>query len=99
MVIARTGQGRTQAPQPVQRSAETAAMAPPPSFGLNVIALDGQLSSQARHTTPFGSTQWAPIIALSAHAGWVAGTKQSASQAAAHAPHSVHDASAKSTIG
>ena len=74
-------------------------MAPPPSFGLNVIAPDGQLSSQARHTTPFGSTQCAPMIALSAHAGPVAGTKQSASQAAAQAPHSVHEARAKFTIG
>ncbi len=99
MLMARTGQGRTQAPHPVQRSVETVAMAPPPSFGLNVIALDGQLSSQARHTTPFGSTQCAPMSALSAQAGSVAGMKQSASQAAAQAPHSVHDASAKLTIG
>ena len=99
MEMARTGQGRTQAPHPVQLARLTTGVAPPPSFGLKEIAFAGQLSSQTRQTTPFGSTQSTEMAAVRPQGLVSRGEKQGSLQASAHLPQNVHSAFEKSAIG
>lgn len=50
--MALTGQGSTQAPQPVQRSGSISGSGLPPMRGVKRIARLSQKSPQLRHSTP-----------------------------------------------
>ena len=63
MVTAATGQGATQAPQPVHASAATSGTAAPPTRGGKRIARGVQKSPQMRHSIPWRGRQAGPMAA------------------------------------
>ena len=60
--MAATGQGATQAPQPVHSSRSTSGSGLPPRRGGKRIARTSQKSPQTRHSTPLFGRQVGPMM-------------------------------------
>ena len=98
--MALTGQGATQAPQPVHSSGSIVGKGLPPRRGVKRMARLSQKSPQARHSTPLCGRQLGAILAWSDHAacssersrawGW---------QAVTQSEQKVHSPRLKSMVG
>ena len=96
--MAATGQGATQAPQPVQDSRSISGLATRPGTGRKRMASTGQQSRQAWQTTPAAARQDWPTQAATAH-GAAARSNTGAGQTSAQVPQNVHSPRVKSTSG
>ena len=105
MATALTGQGRTQAPQPLQSNCSTRGWARPPVTGANRIAPVSHCSPQTLHTTPLCERQASLMWALSGQGAWSAcGTparrvNAPPGHASTQAPQKVHSPCRKLTWG
>jgi hypothetical protein len=100
IVTAPTGQGATQAPQPVQTARSIVMAEPPPSCGRKWIASRWQASWHRRHVTPCISMQEGPTEAAMCHGlALRSGAKHPSVQLSAQAPQNVQAPRLKSTAG
>ncbi len=98
--MADTGQGATQAPQPVHCSRSIAGSGLPPRRGVKRMARASQKSPQTRHSTPCSGRQVGAICALIDHTAVPsARCRASGSQAVTQSPQKVHSPRLKSTVG
>ena len=99
-VMAATGHGTTQAPQPVHRSDAISGNGLPPRRGGKRIARASQCSPQTRHSTPWAGRQAGPMLALSSQ-GRRSSIRVSAPglQALTQALQKVHSPQRKSMVG
>ena len=101
MRMASTGQGATQAPQPVHSSGSTSGCAASITCGRKRMASTGQASPQARQTTCCLARQVSKICALICQGATASSSRRNAcgSQASTHLPQKVQAFTAKLMVG
>jgi len=98
--MAATGQGATQAPQPVHSSRSSVGSGLPPRRGRKRMARTSQKSPQIRHSTPWCGRQAGPMAALYGQGGWSSRRSRACGlQALTQSPQNVHVPRRKSMVG
>ncbi len=99
-VMALTGHGATQAPQPVHSSRSTSGSGLPPRRGGKRMARTSQKSPQTRHSTPLFGRQAGPMMALTGQGDWPSlRVRARGWQALTQSPQKVQAPRAKSMVG